>query len=464
MAEYYVSTAGNDSNPGTLSAPWKTIARVNTAIGAGGVAGLHSRIRFRRGDTFYGGLRPSKTLNPASPGWLQIGAYGDGDHPVISGYKILNTATGWTAHDANTWKLDYSAANSGITYTGNGQVSEYDGVATVGSDVGFLKVDGVIKGFKKSSLAGLANQWDYFSAGTVLYVRSTAKPTTLAGDIRCSIRFDGVSIPSAVEVADLTIEGYGGNGAGTIASTRTRLLRCTIREIGGSYLTGGNTRYGNGMGTWTDVKNLFIESNTFSDVYDVAWSPQGQGNNAFFTDIMFRRNTSYRCSQGEEYSYFSGTGPGFVNVRSEYNTHVFCGYGWGSEVRSEQVNRVGLISYQWGDAGSGYSGDVDIRRNTYYDCQWAYCTHAFPPVGLTSDYNTIALRPGTLIQQARPEKIENPETWIAASGREKNSQFIVLPASTDVDISDADVAAALAAAKTAGVPVIQAVRVVETAP
>jgi len=463
MAEYYVSTAGNDTNPGTLSAPWKTIARVNTAINTGGVVGLNNRVRFRRGDTFYGGLRPSSTLNPASPGWLRIGAYGDGAAPILSGYKILNIAAGWTAHDANTWKLDYSNANSGITYTGNGQASEYDGTPTVGSDVSFLKIDGVFHGSKKTSLAGLSAQWDYFSTGTTLYVRATANPTTLAADIRCAIRFDGVRVYGALEVADLTFEGYGSTAiSGYTGAQRVNILRNTIRGAGGCYLTGSTTRGGNGVQIWVNGKDWLVEYNTISDVYDVAFSPQGSGA-VSWTNITFRHNTTYRCSQGEEYSYFSGTGPGFVNVRSEYNTHVFTGYGWGGDVRPEQVNRVGLINYAWGDAGSGYSGDVDIRRNTYYDCRWAYCTHAVPPIGLTSDYNTIALRPGTLIQQARPEKIENPDTWIAASGREKNSQFIVLPASTDVNISDADVAAALAAAKTIGVPVIQAVKVVEPA-
>jgi hypothetical protein len=265
-----------------------------------------------------------------------------------------------------------------------------------------------------------------------------------------------------VELADLTFEGFGGHGAGTIGQ-RGRVLRCTIREIGGSYVTGATTRYGNGVQTWNNASNLLVEYNTISDVYDVAFSPQGTGTGTHFTNIMFRRNTTYRCSQAEEYSYFAGTGPGFVNVRSEYNTHLFAGYGWGGDVRPEHQQRVGLLSYQWGDAGSGYSGDVDIRRNTYYDCRYAYSAHARPPLGLKSDYNVIALRPGTLIQQSLTDTIEDPASWIAQSGREQNSQFAILPASTDEDISNADVTAALAAAKDIGVPVIQAVRVTEPA-
>jgi hypothetical protein len=257
VAEYYVSADGNDTNPGTLSAPWKTLTRVNTAIGTGGPVGLKNRVRFRRGDTFYGMLRPSSTLNPASPGWLRIGAYGDGAAPILSGYKILNTAAGWTAHDANTWKLDYSAANSGITYTGNGVASD----AATETDVGFLKVDGTIYGVKHSSLAALAKQWDFYSTGTTLYVRSTANPTTLAGDVRCSIDMDGVRAYAGVELADITIEGYGSCGVfmsrGGVGLGRIRVFRSTIREIGGVYYTltpGYETqRYGNGI---TNYGNL----------------------------------------------------------------------------------------------------------------------------------------------------------------------------------------------------------------
>jgi hypothetical protein len=182
---------------------------------------------------------------------------------------------------------------------------------------------------------------------------------------------------------------------------------------------------------------------------------------------MFRHNTTYRACQAEEYTYFSGTGPGFVNKKSEFNTHVFCGYGFGGDTREDIKARSGLLSYNWGDQNSGYTGDVSIRRNTYWDCRSSYRVRpgSFPALGLESDYNVIALRPGTIMMNdSDGTTIENAAAWAEKEGIERNSQFIVLPASTDVNISDADVAAALAAAKTAGVPVIQAVRVVETAP
>ncbi|UCG59098.1 MAG: hypothetical protein JSU70_06235, partial [Phycisphaerales bacterium] len=47
--DYYVSPAGSDSNPGTLSEPWRSIAKVNdTDFGPG------DRVHFEGGQRFAG--------------------------------------------------------------------------------------------------------------------------------------------------------------------------------------------------------------------------------------------------------------------------------------------------------------------------------------------------------------------------------------------------------------------------
>jgi hypothetical protein len=46
-------------------------------------------------------------------------------------------------------------------------------------------------------------------------------------------------------------------------------------------------------------------------------------------------------------------------------------------------------------------------------------------------------------QTAAAITIENAPTWAATEGIEQHSQFITLPASSDVDISNADVTTAL---------------------
>lgn len=442
MADYYVSATGNDSNNGSLASPWKTVTHVNAVIS--GSIGLNNRVLFRRGDTFYGALRLPTNLNSAASGWLKIGAYGtDPALPIICGYKILNTPSGWVEHDANTWQIDYSAVNSGLTYTG------YDS-AQGDDDVGILKVDGVIHANSQTSLGALTNQWDYYSTGTTLYVRSTAKPTSLAGDVRCTVHVDGISLYSATEVSDLNVLGWGGHGVSigdVVPVTRTRLLRCTIGEIGGTWLN-PTLRYGNGVQVWyggttQGSSNIYMEHNTVRDVYDTAFTIQGgQGESFSFTDITWRRNLTYRCSQAEEYWYI-GTGGGFVNCVSEYNTNLFAGYGFGGDTRPDTEVRVFQLSYLWGNPDTLTVGPT-LRRNIYYDARTALTHWGYTPNGLSSERNLIYLRPGTKMRDSTSQTVEQATAWSVAVGRDQNSVIGILPASMDTDISDADVTAAIA--------------------
>jgi hypothetical protein len=76
---YYVDdTLGNDSNPGTIEAPWKSITKVN---GVSLVAG--EQVLFKRGETFAGKLTPSDSGSTGHP--IIYGAYGIGNRPIING-------------------------------------------------------------------------------------------------------------------------------------------------------------------------------------------------------------------------------------------------------------------------------------------------------------------------------------------------------------------------------------------
>src|SRR5829696_8631555 len=80
-ADYYVSVAGADANPGTSpSLPWRTLARVNAvALRAG------DRVFLRAGDTFSGGLSldSGDAGSPAAP--IAIGSYGSGRATIWAG-------------------------------------------------------------------------------------------------------------------------------------------------------------------------------------------------------------------------------------------------------------------------------------------------------------------------------------------------------------------------------------------
>ncbi len=95
---YYVSSEGNDDNPGTSeSMPWLSLSRVNSFYPQPG-----DNILFRRGDEWFG------TINLIGSGrsdkQVVYGAYGTGAKPKIYGSEII---TGWTLYSGNIYKATF---------------------------------------------------------------------------------------------------------------------------------------------------------------------------------------------------------------------------------------------------------------------------------------------------------------------------------------------------------------------
>jgi hypothetical protein len=90
---YYVATDGSDGNPGTLSQPWKTIAKVNSTFFIPG-----DSILFKRGDTWREQLNVPSSGTSGNP--ITFGAYGSGDMPKIYGSTQI---TAWTNESGNLW-------------------------------------------------------------------------------------------------------------------------------------------------------------------------------------------------------------------------------------------------------------------------------------------------------------------------------------------------------------------------
>lgn len=83
-ARYYVSVAGSDSNPGTSSsAPWKSLAKVNSIVLKPG-----DIVSFRKGDTWSGGIVANQSGTAAAP--ITLNGYGSGTAPTVTGGKSGN--------------------------------------------------------------------------------------------------------------------------------------------------------------------------------------------------------------------------------------------------------------------------------------------------------------------------------------------------------------------------------------
>jgi hypothetical protein len=407
---FYVAATGSDDADGlTPATAWATIRKANTALPTDG-----SVLLFQRGDTFYGEF--------SAPFGCEVGAYGTGEKPILTMFKLLNRPEGWQEDSDGVWKIDLGSPDTHDGYT-----------ATNDSNIGFLMVDGAVRPALKPSVADLIDPWDFYGdiGQHVLYVKATSNPTELAGDIKAAPNGNAFGPSGTIiscqqahnDIHDLHITGSGGCGIRGVAPD-VHIHNCLIDYIGGSILLDGvNPRYGNGIEHWVNVKRWLIENNEIAQVYDVAWSPQGHaGASGSWEDMTVRNNYIHDCNQSFEFwSTGSGAAGGFKRILVEGNICERAGYSDFSDVRPNQNVRVHLLTYLWETPA-----DITIQNNVFDDVYGAYSYHAFEPAGYVTRNNTIRLKAGQKMQYQRAETVDEVTAWQEATGRELDSTIIVV--------------------------------------
>jgi hypothetical protein len=404
-----VSATGNDSNPGSEAAPWATVNRVQAALDSGEI-GRGDSVLFQRGGTFYGGLDYPAL---AGTGVFTLGAYGMGTRPRLLGYKVSTAA--WTQHAAGVWKLNLGAGSG--QYTGN--------TTSADTNVGLIRLpDGSVKGWKRWSVSGLVNDWDFYSDSTDVYVKHGNNP---GAGVRMSIRQDGIKPKSDCVVSGLHIEGFGGHGINNVSEKRTTYVDNEIEWTGGSALS-GTTRYGNGVELWIGAANVLVQGNIIRQVYDTATTMQGTlaGSNIGWTDCRFVGNTIEYCNQSLEV-WSEGTptaGSGFVRCKFTDNVCRYAGENWAGRIRPDQSGTgTHLLVY-----AMTLPIDLEVARNRFYGASYNYIRSSGDrqlPAGYNTHDNVISLAPGLKISCLNAETIEQYEAWRARTGKEQGSKFHV---------------------------------------
>lgn len=405
----YVSGAGSDANSGTEAAPWASLGRIRTALDSGELR-LGDTVLLKRGETFYGSIQVPAVKG--TTGFLNFGAYGTGGRPTISGYKISKAV--WVPHAPGVWKLNL-AAGSG-QYTGN--------TTATSTDVGFLKVAGVIHGYKRWNLDELVNQWDFCSDATYVYV----KKDTMPGEgIAFAVKQNGFQLSSNQRVTGLHLAGHGAHGMTGVSSQHVYIGDCLIEEIGGSRLS-GTTRYGNGLEVWIGAVDNLFENNTIRQTYDAGYTMQGtaQQTSVAWTDVHFRNNRIENCGQSFEV-WSEGAplaGTGHIRCTFTDNVCVDAGRSWAAEVRPDQDGKgTHLLTYN-----VQLPCEIEITRNQFIRARdnYARCVGDWQiPQGISTHHNTITLNRGQKIAYSNPETIEQYDAWRARTGKEHGTQFIV---------------------------------------
>lgn len=400
----FVSSSGNDANPGTQNAPWQSLARVKAAIEAGEV-GRGDAVLLRRGDVFPGSLQMPAVKG--ATGVFTLASYGDGALPQINGYKVSSDA--WMLHSPQVWKLNLRP--------GSGQFSgNTDGAST---NVGFLKAGGVIRGWKRWSLAELAQDWDFYSDDTFIYVKLDASP---GAGVEIAVKQEGLRPASNTATSGMHVVGHGGHGVRTYGIQDAAISDCLIEEIGGSRLK-DTTRYGNGVEVWIGCSNVLVQGNTIRQTYDTATTMQGniEGPRVAWTDCRFVGNTIENCNQSFEI-WSHGTpaaGTGHIRCAFTDNQCRDAGYSWAADIRPDQAGMgTHLLTYD-----VQLPCDVEIARNQFIGAKDNFVRSSGSgrqiPAGIRIHGNTIALASGQKIAYQNPETIEQLDAWRSRTG---NSQ------------------------------------------
>lgn len=411
MAKYYLSNSGNDNNDGSMTLPWASLSKINS-LKAG------DNIYLKRGDTFYGNIStPTLSFDDQQ---ITVSSYGAGEKPIVSCYKNLNISSAWIEEPNNIWKIDLS------------NTANFTGLPTIDVNIGFLRVDGIIKPNKKWSKDDLLSQWDFYSDNSqYLYIYSTQNPTNLASDIKASPNINILTLGNATKILNLDICGSGGHGVNGYPQN-SYIANCDIHEIGGSMLT-GTTRYGNGIQLWTTAQDTIIEYNNIYDCYDVAFTMQGIISGIGFKNIKYQYNTDWNNNQSfEVWSKGSVVGTGFLNCKFENNISINAGYGWSYNARLDK-NSTTTLYVQMMEAPVT---DILIKNNIFYNPrQGVLCSNVISngnvPIGYVSKDNYIFLKQNSLINNLKTYTIEQYDSYVSDTNLEKDSKFFVLPSTED---------------------------------
>ena len=317
--DYYVKTAGSDSNTGLSDGQaWQTIDKVNATSLIGG-----DRIFFNRGDTFYGTLTVNSSGSANNP--IIYSAYGTGLAPVITAFTTLtswtnvgggiysksvyptygpdpnmvtvngvNTAlgrwpnTGWNIIDngygGNT---QFSAVDlpSFPSYTGGevvirknawiidrNYISNHTGqLITYNSASGYSPNDGTGY-FIQKDMDALTSVGEWFYTAGVIYMyfggysppSFTVKISTLAQNIYCHTK-------NYITISGLTLEGANQSGIYISASDYVTVQECKIQFCGDAGIDGGHNGGNSSLGfslindTIEDIQNHGIFLSTEFD-------------------------------------------------------------------------------------------------------------------------------------------------------------------------------------------------------
>jgi hypothetical protein len=310
---FYVSqSTGNDSNAGTLAAPWQTVAKVNAQNFAPGTSVLFKRGDVWRVNDFDGHqLSPLPNVLSGSAGNpIVFDAYGAGPNPVLQGSVAASHTTDWTNIGTNLWQsvktfppIVQPGNLSGLNGLPNNNANDVGNIIWNSGGTTFV---GVETGSNFTGSPGLAasptaqGQWQFITAAGAgqwtVQVYSVGNPATVMPGLEL---VQDKSLIVAFQIDHVVFQNFTlqYSGASTIATQSSSNL--VFRDIdtlwnGGGNLGGGGTRYGDTLDLEGTFHDILVERLNIFEQYDSGLTIQGGGLNGgvpvHADNVTFRNN------------------------------------------------------------------------------------------------------------------------------------------------------------------------------
>lgn len=388
---YYVSADGTSTDGTDINNPMSlSEAKKKTYYG-------NEKVLLKCGDIFYGTL--NFNVQAEEDKMFYVGSYGEGEKPIICGANILINKEAWTLEKEGIYKIDLS------------NYSNFEGIGKTFWDpynIGFLADEkDNIYGYRKSTIEELNNEFDFCCKDNYLYIKSNSNPTDKLGKIKFIPRNDLVKLSSNTILSGINIQYTGAHGIVKKDDEieNVYVKDCIIENIGGCVQVPETfTRYGNGLEFWNQAENTLVEGCIFRNIYDAAYSMQGNTTTSGFINNVCQNNVFINCT----YTYET-----FCRNKNDSNVELYLknqkfinnvsinqGQGWGAKVREDKTAVSEFVIW----VAPLENTDIEITGNTYLNSMrlkyrsdvYNLTQENFSDI-VHSDNNKIYLNPNTYL-------------------------------------------------------------------
>lgn len=314
MADYYISSAGNDSNDGSIGSPWLTLSKAQTTVQA------NDTIYLNRGDEW-------REVFTTPANGLTIDAYGSGAKPVITG--AVDQSSGWTYTGIGGWWFKVS--------TDLGVVLED------GAPMTFIEWD---TDFATTTAGATAGSFTYWIGSNVLYVwvSDSTDPGTHTIDVATRdycIDNDGYD---NVTIQNIECQMAAQHCILVENSDSVAISNVTVQKCGGKYVS--TVYLGNGIQFGDGCSNCSAVDVDYDHIFDSAVTAQTYSNGATVLNTTLTRVTGKRAGFAGIEIIVTGTSTnsyvdGVTITDCEASA---CGYGFSGQRYNNKGNGLHLES------------------------------------------------------------------------------------------------------------------------